>query len=158
MEMKMNISNLNEYIGIPNPVSREDFERVDKEKAEFENYGALLSSYAGNHIINRRNPKIRPYFSNVSSVKEALEEWVKSTNKRMKSYRKTYTVFEDLIFWVDSTGDIYCSSDVKKIRAVLRRKLYRRRAFRVPFSEEGSEFRKNIYNDLNTGLLTWCLF
>ena len=150
----MNISNLNKYIGIPNPVSREDFERVNKEKEEYENYGGLLASYASNHIINRKNYMIRQYFINVSSVKEALEEWVKSTNKRMKSFYKTYTVFEDLIFWIDSTGDIYCSSDVKKIRAVLRGKLYRRRAFRVPFSEEGKGFRENIYNDLIARRLT----
>lgn len=154
MEMKMNISNLNEYIGIPNPVSREDFERVNQEKKEYANYGDLLSSYAGNHIINRKNNRIRPYFSNVSSVKEALEEWVKSTNKRMKSFNKTYTVDEDLIFWIDEKGGIFASPNVKKTKAVLRRKFYRKKDFRVPFSEEGEGFRDNIYNDISTNRVT----
>lgn len=152
--MMIKLNNMCEFHGTPIPVSRDDFELLNGNDKKYSDYGEFMSSLAMDHYIMRKDLQSLRYFWNGDTVQRNLGNWAFSAKKRMKSFYKTYTVFEDLIFWIDSTGDIYCSSDVKKIRAVLRRKLYRRRAFRVPFSEEGKGFRENIYNDLITRRLT----
>lgn len=150
------LNNLCEFHGTPIPVSRDDFELLNGNDKKYSDYGELMSSLASSHYIMRKDLQSLRYFWNGNTVQRNLESWAfnKNTKKRMKSFYKTYTVFDRLIFWIDSEGNIFCSSNVKKTKAVLRKKLYRRKAFRVPFSEEGEKYRENIYNDLVTGWLT----
>lgn len=153
--MMIKLNNMCEFHGTPIPVSRDDFELLNGNDKKYSDYGEFMSSLAMDHYIMRKDLQSLRYFWNGDTVQRNLGNWAFSAKKRMKSFYKTYTVFENrLIFWITPEGGIYCSSDVKKTKAVLRKKFYRRKAFRVPFSEEGEKYRENIYNDLVKGWIT----
>lgn len=154
MEIKLN--SLCEFNGSPIPVSMDEFEMLKDKYKEYSDYGALMSSLVQDHFIRRKDSKVLRYFWNGSTVEKVLENWAfKSAKKSVRSFHKTYMVFEDrIIFWIDEKGGIFASPNVKKTKAVLRRKFYRKKDFRVPFSEEGEGFRDNIYNDIITERIT----